>query len=127
MIPRVPENRFGEEHTSTDAYHYAKILKAAEGLYTITYFPPYDKENKWAIHAAKSKKKKNPVYHHYFKMEDLETDEVELVATKLGSFANRQKEVDFKKYLEELKGGPILRRSARLKKASSKSKTRKSR
>jgi len=107
MIPDEDKTHtFGEESTPRDVYHYAKILKAAEGVYTVSYFPPYNTEDRWEVYRAQGARKtrKKRVYYQFFVMEDLEGNHVQLVAEKdkEGQFEANMEE-PFRTYLEELK------------------------
>jgi hypothetical protein len=52
----ISDNRFGEEETKRDAYHYVKIIKKIKEpgntkavQYEIAYFPPWDKNEFWGL------------------------------------------------------------------------------
>ena len=67
MIPnkysqlRNVTNPVGEGLTSRSKYHYAEIVKVnlRKGLYTIKYFPPWDKKGPWI---TELQSQKNMVY-----------------------------------------------------------------
>ena len=111
MKPNSEKNMaFGEEFTSKDEYHYAKIVQASQGVYTITYLPPWDKKGKWAANAGLKGNARRKVYHHAFKMPDLE------IAEKVTGDEDKMKQMA--KYQEKLQGGPKVRRSVRLRRKS---------
>lgn len=112
MIPNSEKNMaFGEEFTSKDEYHYANIVKASQGVYTITYLPPWDKKGKWAANAGIKGNARRKVYHHAFKMPDLE-----MYAQKVTGHKERMKEMT--EYQKKLKGDLKVRRSVRIRRKS---------